>query len=101
MLPEAQWIVPEDHPVFSGHFPGSPILPGVVLLDRVLLHLADSGWSGLWQIAQGKFLRPVQPGEIVFFRFAERAGNVNFVAEIAVDGKRYPVASGVLKVASL
>lgn len=95
---EATWMVPVDHPSFPGHFPGRPILPGVLLLDRALLLLAESGRSGPWQVMQSKFLRPVLPGETVFFRFAEQAGGVSFVAEVMAD-ERYAVASGSLKVA--
>ena len=54
-----------DHPAFDGHFPGAPVLPGVVLLDETIhaVELAASGESRCWRVASVKFLRPVAPGE--------------------------------------
>jgi 3-hydroxymyristoyl/3-hydroxydecanoyl-(acyl carrier protein) dehydratase len=53
-----------DHPAYAGHFPGRPILPGVVLLDAALYALAcRQGMVGLAQLKSAKFHSPVQPGE--------------------------------------
>ncbi|MHB1084306.1 MAG: hypothetical protein ACYCZA_05635 [Thiobacillus sp.] len=57
--------IPLNHPAYAGHFPGQPILPGVVLLDAALDALAGvqgiSAASG--QIKSAKFLSPVRPGD--------------------------------------
>ena len=57
--------VPVDHPAFAGHFPGHPVVPGVVLLDQALLGICQAvGWpEAPCQIAACKFLSPVAPGE--------------------------------------
>ena len=30
------FVIESDHPALPGHFPGRPVVPGVVVLDRVL-----------------------------------------------------------------
>jgi 3-hydroxymyristoyl/3-hydroxydecanoyl-(acyl carrier protein) dehydratase len=54
-----------QHPAFAGHFPGTPIVPGALLLDeavRVLSEAADPG-ATCCEIAATKFLSVVRPGE--------------------------------------
>ena len=53
------------HPAFDGHFPGAPVLPGVVLLDETIraIELTDGGAPRRWRVAAMKFLRVVRPGE--------------------------------------
>jgi 3-hydroxymyristoyl/3-hydroxydecanoyl-(acyl carrier protein) dehydratase len=54
-----------QHPAFAGHFPGTPIVPGALLLDeavRALSEAADLGTAHC-EIAAAKFLSVVKPGE--------------------------------------
>jgi 3-hydroxymyristoyl/3-hydroxydecanoyl-(acyl carrier protein) dehydratase len=52
-----------DHPAYAGHFPGRPILPGVVLLDRAKSALENASGLAITGIAMAKFLSPSLPGE--------------------------------------
>ncbi|MFE9746638.1 hypothetical protein ACFYOT_17190 [Saccharothrix saharensis] len=49
-------------PVFAGHYPGFPIMPGLFLLDRVLAALPGHRVVAL---DRAKFVRPVFPGDAV------------------------------------
>ncbi|HEY3729788.1 MAG TPA: hypothetical protein VGL28_00860 [Steroidobacteraceae bacterium] len=59
-----------DHPAIAGHFPGFPVVPGVVLLDETLhaiecAQAEELGRDGesLWQVSTVKYHRAVRPGE--------------------------------------
>jgi 3-hydroxymyristoyl/3-hydroxydecanoyl-(acyl carrier protein) dehydratase len=55
--------VPADHPSLAGHFPGHPIVPGVVLLDAIVAAIrAERGDRlRLASIVSTKFLRAIDP----------------------------------------
>jgi len=59
-----QFSIPSDHPSLSGHFPGRPIVPGVVVLEQVLVAIeAAHGALGALRLPQVKFVQPMLPGE--------------------------------------
>jgi 3-hydroxyacyl-[acyl-carrier-protein] dehydratase len=72
---ECSWRVPADHPAFGGHFPNHPIVPGVVLLDRVvqLAQQARVGPVAGWQVTQVKFLSPCGPDDVLDFSVRDGA----------------------------
>ena len=59
-----QFVIPADHPSLPGHFPGNPVVPGVVILDRVFAAIeSEHGTAAAWRLPQVKFLQPLLPGE--------------------------------------
>lgn len=59
-----RFIIPVDHPSLPGHFPGRPLVPGVVLLDRVVEAIeAVHGPLPPLRLPQVKFVQPLLPGE--------------------------------------
>lgn len=55
--------IPADHPCLAGHFPGNPVVPGVVVLDRVAAALRQQADRRLCGFSQVKFLAPLLPGQ--------------------------------------
>lgn len=89
------WRVPDDHPAFPGHFPGAPILPGVVLLDVALNVIAEAHQLVLdhCEIASAKFLSPVRGGDTLTFHHQRLAsGSIQFEVRLP----HTLVASGTL-----
>lgn len=58
-----QFVIASSHPCLPGHFPGSPLVPGVVVLDHVLAAIErEHGPLGALRLPQVKFLAPLLPG---------------------------------------
>lgn len=83
---------------FQGHFPGAPIMPGVLILEAlaqaggILVHLkgVQDKIAVLLNVNQAKFRHPVKPGDVLHLRcqglhFSSKGGKVK--AEALVDGK--------------
>lgn len=72
-MSSGEFIVPGDHPSLPGHFPGDPIVPGVVLLERVVALVAPVlAPAQLLSVTSVKFQSPVRPGEAVQVRWRRR-----------------------------
>jgi 3-hydroxyacyl-[acyl-carrier-protein] dehydratase len=63
---EAVFVFPAEGSVFAGHFPGRPIVPGILELEMVRAAMQRL-WVGvdrrIVSIEKAKFLRIVKPGE--------------------------------------
>jgi 3-hydroxymyristoyl/3-hydroxydecanoyl-(acyl carrier protein) dehydratase len=56
------FTIPPDHPSLPGHFPGAPVVPGVVILAEVLAQVPAPA-DGARRLVWVKFLRPLLPGQ--------------------------------------
>jgi len=82
--------IPSDHPAFAGHFPGRPIVPGVVLLDHAQHAIEAAEGVRMAGVAVAKFLSPVGPGEALSVAFERVEAGVRF--QIAAPDRQ--VANG-------
>jgi 3-hydroxymyristoyl/3-hydroxydecanoyl-(acyl carrier protein) dehydratase len=69
-----------SHPSLPGHFPGHPIVPGVLLLDQVLSRAEQ--WLGtrlrIETLTQAKFVQPLLPNEEATLSIAYAAPELKF-----------------------
>ncbi|HYL80322.1 MAG TPA: 3-hydroxyacyl-ACP dehydratase FabZ [Candidatus Acidoferrum sp.] len=97
-------VTMNDHDM-QGHFPGNPILPGVLLLEAMAqtsgLLLPEGSSALLAQVKDARFRRPVLPGDQVRIEAGRLAGLRalhRFEAKAFVDGARVAEAEIVLVV---
>lgn len=92
--------VPADHPAFPGHFPGQPLLPGVLLLAEVMeaarLQPALAGRLAEGSFSNAKFLAPVRPGSTLDIALTWDDASLRFEvhcgAQLAAKGQWSPAA---------
>lgn len=87
-----------NEPFFQGHFPGQPIMPGVLIIEAMAqvagIAAFSSGMEGkavyFMSIEKAKFRRPVVPGDQLRLeiKVLQHRGNVwKFSGAATVDGK--------------
>jgi len=62
---EVRRVIAIDHPALAGHFPGDPLVPGVLILDAVVQ--AAEKWRGrlrLKSVVSVKFTSTLKPGSV-------------------------------------
>ena len=75
---EKSFTIDSAHPSLAGHFPGNPVVPGVVLLGEILERIGDSLGPSfmLAQVPSVKFHSPLRPNEPLQLTFEILTGPV-------------------------
>ena len=92
--------ITEDSSWFAGHFPGDPILPGIVQLEMVVAAISRSGNNDLWiqNLSRIKFKKIIRPGEILSIQANYNREKNNYSFQIMADGKE--ACTGVMNLAN-
>ncbi len=78
-----RFCIAADHPSLPGHFPGRPVVPGVVLLDAVFaLILAQQPGRTVIGVPSVKFALPVRPGQNVQVSCDEGGDRIAFACTV-------------------
>jgi 3-hydroxymyristoyl/3-hydroxydecanoyl-(acyl carrier protein) dehydratase len=80
-------LIPHAHPSLPGHFPGAPVVPGVVVLDAVLAAAGAHGAQAPRRLVQAKFLAPLLPGQPACIELAREGAKLRFRVLREGDGE--------------
>lgn len=96
--PDHQWsetlCIPASHPSLPGHFPGEPVVAGVIVLDFIAASLERSGYGALGRMSSVKFRAPLLPEENAELHIAVSDQHVRF--RLTRDGALLSAGDGEL-----
>jgi 3-hydroxymyristoyl/3-hydroxydecanoyl-(acyl carrier protein) dehydratase len=82
---EKTFTIDSRHPSLPGHFPGNPIVPGVVILEEILAQMGQSLNKPfvLTHVPSVKFHSPLRPDELLQLTFDLLEGHsVSFSCQV-------------------
>ncbi len=95
MVLERVVTIDPGHPALAGHFPGHPVVPGVLILGEVMNAIQAGLPNPVVSIPRVKFLSPLRPEEPVCIRIEpQEKGRVAFTCMAGVRR----VAAGVMEI---
>lgn len=97
---EFDFCVSARHPSLPGHFPDKAVVPGVVLLDHVMIHLRAVTGQRVTQLRQVKFTSPALPDEQTQVECEFVDARVSFRATTPRDGALIELVTGTLSLHS-
>ena len=95
-------VVNTTHEVYNGHFPGRPVMPGVMQLDMIkeCLELAVDKHLLFGSMTYAKFLNLIIPGEsddlTVRIEYKTEGDKISFSASIVNEEKTFSKVKGVM-----
>jgi 3-hydroxymyristoyl/3-hydroxydecanoyl-(acyl carrier protein) dehydratase len=93
---EARLSVPASHPALPGHFPGHPVVPGVLLLDEVRVQVEACSGRRVARIVQVKFIQSLGPAEPAWLQVQIQLNRVSFRVTTTRAGDAITLAQGTL-----
>ena len=96
MGPERIVTIDAEHPAFPGHFPGHPVVPGVVMLGEIMNAIRETAGANLEFVGlpSVKFMSPLRPGESLRITLTKRGDDA---MEFTCATATRPIASGCLQ----
>ncbi len=86
--------IPASHPSLPGHFPGEPVVAGVIILDRLAARLEREGLGALKSISAVKFRAPLLPDQDAELQIIVNGKQVRF--RLSRDGELLTSGDGEL-----
>ena len=96
MEPERIVTIGANHPSLAGHFPGHPVVPGVVMLGEIMNAIREMAKEHIEFVGMpsAKFMSPLSPGEPLTIRLNQQGDDAMEFS--CTTGSRL-IASGCLR----